>query len=254
MNFFEFVALLGALAWLPQIITFLINYFKKPKLIIISQKEIELGYTYLGPIINLNLAFLVENVDSLVTKIELQLIHMNKETHQFSWIWLEESLFQADLPAAFTIPYRKNQKAIAINIQENFLVEKKIGFQSLDYEKRNLEISKRVKEDYNILKKNNRDLSEIKSHSSYNDLLNNYKNSFIWRIGEYTALLKIYISKSNKIFQHKLNFHLEDLDITSLEININTCKQMAERSFTILGPTQETEKWEWVYTHKKENY
>jgi len=63
-----FIAILGAAAWIPHIIRLIIKIFSKPSLISINQKEIEIGFNTLGPIINFSLAFLAEKEKALIQK------------------------------------------------------------------------------------------------------------------------------------------------------------------------------------------
>jgi hypothetical protein len=57
---FQILAILGALAWLPQLIIFISKWLTKPKLTIITDKDLEIGYTTFGPIFNFQIAFLAE--------------------------------------------------------------------------------------------------------------------------------------------------------------------------------------------------
>lgn len=49
MTWIGWVAIIGAAAWVPQVIFFLYNFFAKPKLKFIPQSTIEVGYSSLGP-------------------------------------------------------------------------------------------------------------------------------------------------------------------------------------------------------------
>ena len=69
-NITLYLSILGALAWLPEIIKLIKNIINKPKISIISDKNLELGFTLYGPIINLGLAFSSERKDALITKIK----------------------------------------------------------------------------------------------------------------------------------------------------------------------------------------
>jgi len=52
---FKILAVLGALAWLPQLFIIIKNVLVKPIVKIIPENQLEIGYTLFGPIINGNL-------------------------------------------------------------------------------------------------------------------------------------------------------------------------------------------------------
>ena len=89
----EWLAVIGAFAWLPTIIQWIRNYLKKPKLTKVSGKSFDVGFTTFGPIINMSLAFLSENKKALINKVQLELVHENNDTQKFSWVWFEEVLY-----------------------------------------------------------------------------------------------------------------------------------------------------------------
>lgn len=188
------IAILGAAAWIPHLVQLFLKIITKPRLITVNQKEIEIGFNTLGPIINIGLAFLSEKDKALIQKISLQLKHSSHASHLFLWSWYEESLFQMDFPKV-SIPYKKNQTAIALNVAKDFMVEKKIGFQSKEFKEKLDEIGELVNEDYANFKNTNRDLETIKSTKNYNDLVNHFDNSFIWSTRKYTVNIDIYVLK-----------------------------------------------------------
>lgn len=102
---------------------------------IISKNKIDIGYTTYGPIVNTSIALVAEKQKALIEKIEVELTHENNDTQKFTWKWFEETLHVLDLPnSGGSIPTRKNQTAIAINIAKDELVEKKIGFQKNSFQ------------------------------------------------------------------------------------------------------------------------
>lgn len=190
------------------------------------------------------LLFLSENKSSLITKVELELVHESNEKISFSWTWFEESLFQMDLPK-IPIGYKKNQKAIALNVNESILVEKRIGFQSIKFKEEVEKLTKIINEDSLNLKNSGKELSELKSHSSFNNIIDFAQNSFIWKIGTYEAKFKVYLAESNKIFDNIVKFQLSNLDIKTLYKNIDTCKTFVEKAFIKINE-ELNEKWEWI--------
>jgi len=248
MTFFEVIAIFGALAWLPHIIQLIREKLKKPILKIISDNQVEIGYTTLGPILNINFAFLSENIGSLINKIDLQLVHESNETQPFMWMWYEESLFQMDLPK-MPINYKKNQKAIALNVPLNVLVEKRIGFQNVNFKREADEITKLLNEDSVNLKNSGKESAELKSYSSYNRVIDFAQNSFPWKKGLYTAKFSIYLAETSETFKHNFKFQLSNLDNKTIYNNIDRCKSFIEKIFIDVDE-ELVEDWKWVYVNK----
>ncbi len=230
MQILDVLSILGALAWVPPIISLFIKISKRPKISIFSNKQLEVGYTSFGPILNVNLAFLGENKNVLVNKMELQLIHENNETQHFTWEWFEEIMLQTDSPGG-PIPHRKNQQAIAIKIEKDQLVEKKIGFHQNNFKAEDNKLRKEVIENYLNILKNNQEISQLKITNPYNQLVDHYKNDFGWRIGVYTVVIKLYILEKKIPFEHKFKFQLDNIDVRALETNINLCMSLVEKDF-----------------------
>jgi len=245
---FNILAILGALAWMPFIIQLIREKIKKPKLKIFSENQIEIGYTSLGPILNIDLAFLAQNKSALVDKITLELIHKSQERQNFVWIWFEESLLQMELPKT-PIKYKKNQKAIALNVQLDTLIEKKIGFQSALFKSESEKIIKNLYEDRLNLGNSGKNIEEIKSYSNYNNAMDYAGNSFPWKIGVYKANFTVHISETNISFSHSFNFEISNLDVKVLHKNIDIIKASFENAF-IKQNEELTPEWEWVHINK----
>lgn len=244
MKIYDILAIIGAFAWLPFIIQLIREKLKKPKLKIIPDNQIEIGYTTLGPIFNINLAFLSEDKSSLITEIHLDLLHESNELNNFIWTWYEESLFQMDMPK-IPIAYKKNQKAIALNVNENILVEKKIGFQSIKFKEESESLIKIINEDSLNLKNSEKNLNELKSFSSYNNIMDYAQNSFNWKTGLYKARFRVYLTETNLAFDHTVRFQLSNLDVKTIFKNIEMCKTLIEKVY--INVTEElNEKWEWI--------
>jgi hypothetical protein len=249
VDYFNLLAVLGALAWLPHLISLVSNLLTKPNLSIISHPELELGYTTFGPILNMQLAFSAENKEVLIQRIEIILKHDSNETHLLSWDWFEEQLLQMDTPDQGPMPFKKNQRAIAIKILKESLVEKKIGFQEKKFKERHYELLNATKENYNNIIQSNQDITTLKVTKPYNDLHDFFKNSFIWKVGKYSVNMKVFIAKKDKPFEHNINFQLTNLDIKTLEANIKNCQDFIENSY-IFGKLDFSPQWRWVNTYK----
>lgn len=244
------LAILGALAWLPHVIIWLRNWLVKPSIEIISDNEIEIGYTTYGPILNIHLAFLSRRKKSLIKNIELELTHEDHGQQTFSWVWFEEILYETDVPKAGIFPTRKNQRAIAINLNKDELIEKKIGFQQHNFKEEHERLLQKTTQEYLNLYNAGRDINELESKNSYNQLLSHYKDYFNWRSGEYHAKFIITLSENNLKFEHSFKFDLISSNIESLENNIQIAKSIAEYSF-ISKDKEVNENWAWIIRKKK---
>lgn len=244
----EWIGIIGAFAWIPQIIKWIREYFTKPKLTVVSGSQIEIGYTYFGPIINLSLAYLSETKTSLIDKIELELVHENNDTQKFSWVWFEEVLYSMDLPDFQKINTKRHQNAIAIKIGLDELIEKKVGFLQnsfkQEYDKLYKQLIEEAIEFYQIAK----NLEELKLNSSFRNLQNLLTNSFNWKSGKYKAKLTTHISIDNLQTHYEFDFSLNSLDIKLLQSNIENNQLNLEKTF--INNEITLRDWQWVNTNK----
>jgi hypothetical protein len=245
----EWLAIIGALSWIPILGKWVYDFISKPKMTIISGRQIELGFTTNGPIINLSLAFLSEKKKALITNIDLELIHENNDTQKFSWRWFEEVLYKMDIPNAGQISTKKNQNAIAIKIGLDELIEKRVGFQQNTFRNEYDKQYKLLIEDsinFSQLGKNLNDLKVIPSYTVMRDLLS---NSFNWKVGKYTVKIKAYLSGDNITANHEFSFTLNSLEVKLMHSNIDICHKTQEQTFVDETITID-EPWQWVYTDK----
>jgi len=242
---FKILAVLGALAWLPQVIIFIKNQLIKPILKIIPGNQLEIGYTTFGPIINSNFAIVAENKKALIDKIEIELTHENNDTQKFKWKWIEETLHVVDLPDfSGSLPTRKNQTAIAINIMKDELIEKKIGFQQNTFQSDQKKLVQNTIEDAINLGKAAKPIVDLHASKNYNDLKDLYQNGFNWKVGQYSVLIKVFENSTKKPFTKLVSFKMTALDVNNLKTNIEKCNSEIERSY--INSEIEYPTWNWA--------
>lgn len=88
------VAILGALAWLPQIINWLIQWCTKPCLKIFSDNEAQVGFISFGSVLNINLSFLSKRKGSLIEKIELIVTGQDNSQLDLLWKYYKETFYE----------------------------------------------------------------------------------------------------------------------------------------------------------------
>lgn len=244
----EWLAIIGAFAWLPTIINWIKEYLNKPKLTIVSGNQAEIGFTSFGPIINLSLAFLSEAKKALVKKVELELVHENNDTQKFSWVWFEEVLYSMDLPDLQQINTKRNQNAIAIKIGIDELIEKKVGFQQNTFKNEYDKLYKQLSEDAIEFYQNNKMPEELRITKSYRELQDLLTNSFNWKVGKYKVKISAHISTDNVIATHEFSFSLSSLDVKLLHTNIENCHLNLAKTF--IDTETDVRQWQWVNASK----
>lgn len=228
---YKITAILGALAWLPQIIKWIINWFKKPKLKIIGDNEVQIGYISLGSVLNISMSFISEHKSSLIENMELEIYDKNSSVYKLKWAWFGETYYE--LKAPFTsATMGKQQKAIAFISYKDTLIEKLVGFQSVEFRERKKDLIHKINqliENQKYTQKVNEDA--IRQSSEYIDLMRLYDESLIWKRGNYSAICKVYILGNKTPFTYDFKFSLTETDINNLKSNIKLAKLIIEKSY-----------------------
>jgi hypothetical protein len=70
----ELAAYIGAAAWLPQIVSWIYRALSRPVLTIIPEDRVELGFTPLGPIFNLQTALSASRHDIVINDFQFDIV------------------------------------------------------------------------------------------------------------------------------------------------------------------------------------
>ncbi|HKC36893.1 MAG TPA: hypothetical protein VKB95_12555 [Chitinophagaceae bacterium] len=248
---YKLLSILGALAWLPSIIDWIKKWLTRPRLSIIPDRTVEIGYTANGHVVNVRLAFTTEKKGALIKNVTLSLKHEKHDTHVFQWEWFEEEIMQMETLDTGLIPYKKNQKAIAIKVLVDNLIEKKVGFHETEFKKGYNKKLKQLRDIYHNWMTQNKDLKDLKITNEYTSFQDLIKNSFSWKVGVYTATIKVFTDNLKPAAETTIQFTLTSLDLKNLEHNIAATHQFIENSFVVLDPEYRT-NWNWVYTDTHE--
>lgn len=245
MELIDIIAILGALAWLPQIISWIYNWLKKPKISIYHDGEAEVGYIKNGNVFNLRFSFLARDKHALIDDIELVLTDVNGATQILKWMWYSETFYELQGPAGNSI-MAKQQNAIAINAFKDVLIEKFIGFQSVSFLEKKKQLAYKLTTIVENQKINgNVNIDDIKRSNKYNELIRLYKNSLFWKAGDYSAVARIHVADTNEIINHNFKFRLSELEIDTLNKNIEFAKSVVDYEF--VDTTQQlTGSWLWA--------
>ncbi len=220
MEFLDWVAIFGALAWTPHVISMIRNAITKPEIRVISSRNAELGFTTLGPIFNVRLAFSVKNHDIAVSGLKIRIIHESGEGKLFEWQGIKQEVFKMTTPDGSVMPYEKENSVLAIKLNQKEIEERTIQCQETAF------INEKSEYEFKALKK----LVYLNNQPSFNndvflrsqemvDLYNYIKRSFSWKAGNYEVVVELESPDDFELVDHKFIFFLTPLDIEELEKN-----------------------------------
>ena len=252
MNWIALVAIIGAAAWVPQIIFIIYNILAKPKLQFIPEPTAEIGYSYLGPIFNPVFAIATFRKDALIEKILIEIIHETGEKHEFLWQVLDEKGFEGTSSKGEKVEMRKSQSAIALKIGTVGLVERKIGFQDVSFKEKRITLESLLSEKEEFLKKTDSQHypDNIFKTEEFCKLEDFIKNSFYWKEGDYTAYLYAYEVSLKRPHIEKYNFKLTKTNAEILGKNIKISQKFIKDVALFKAGIHQIFPpyfWSWVY-------
>lgn len=220
MDIIDLAAVLGALAWTPHVFSVIKKTVTKPVVRVITNRTGEIGFTNLGAIFNIRIAFSVENRDIVVSGLKIRLVHETGEEKIFEWQGIRQQVLKMTAPDGSVLPYEKEQSVLAIKLNQKEIEERFIQCQETAYLNSKYEYeSKAVKR-----------LSYLKQQEQYNalefikcqemtDLYNFIKHSFSWKAGKYFATIELSSPERFEIVDNKYEFILTPIDIEELDKN-----------------------------------
>ncbi|MHB8095460.1 MAG: hypothetical protein ACYDH0_11030 [Candidatus Aminicenantales bacterium] len=248
MNLTELAAVVGAAAWIPQIL----RYFSKAEVKIIPGATVEIGYSFFGPIINPTCAFSASKKDALIERMTIKLIHQNGETHEFLWQAINEKGYETRSSKGETIETRRSQVVTALKIGTLGLMDRMILFQDTTIKAKRLDLETELLEKAYLLEKN--DIANFPDNvfksDEYARLSEHQSNSFFWKEGDYNFEIIAQEATQRKPFIENYTFSLSNSDKNSLEKNIPIAQEyykviILHRAGKI--PTIPELPWNWLY-------
>ena len=246
MNHAEIAAYAGAAAWLPQIISWVHSVWARPKISVIPNKQIEVGYTYFGPIFNLKMALAVEKKDVVLDQIALILKHEKGDTHSFEWMGLQEVFSEiSNLENNARQIIEKNQDPIALKLNTVGLVEKFVRFQEPGVHDRLRPLINKLSAKENFLKKkNDYKFQDVLGSEELDELIKEYKNLFRWKAGRYIASFQFRSQQKIDVKDNAFVFELNVADVEKMERNLSLIDKHLEA--LIRSSKEEAQAWNWI--------
>lgn len=249
MTVLDWVAILGALAWLPHLIRYGHNALSRPKLRIITAVAPELGFTTYGAILNLRLAFVVEHKDLVISGLRIRLRHDSGAEQLFAWQGLVQTLGTLSNPQVGNMPFQKESNVLAVKAKTTDVDERFVRFQSLEFLSGKQTIEGKASSRVMYLQ---RQATEIDKESflrgdEMTDLYAYIARSFPWKVGAYTVTFEVESPQSFTVVGHIYRFILDTVDIEELEKNKGQIERDYRERFIPKKDDEPALIWVWRY-------
>lgn len=220
MELIDWIAILGALAWSPHLIAIIKNYLTKPEVRVISNRTVELGFTTLGPIFNVRLAFSVKNHDIVVSGLKIRISHESGEEKVFEWQGIKQQVLKMTAPDGSVMPYEKENSVLAIKLNQREIEERTIQCSEIAFLNGKSEYEAKATKRMTYLKDQDEfDEPEFLNSQEMTDLYGYIKHSFSWKSGSYKAVIELESPESFNIVDNVYGFSLTPIDIEELDKN-----------------------------------
>jgi len=225
-NLTEILAYIGAAAWVPQIAYLFYKAFVTPKVIILPDEEVSIGFTRFGPIFNLNLAVSASRRDIIINKINVKISHEDGSEYIFEWKGLTETISEITNLEGDKAIVEKDQPAMALKVATLSLTEKFVRFQEAKFHQGFHEVYNNFEAHFLYLKKSDPDFIEKSLKSKeFEDLMDYHKSRFWWRKGNYKVEFTLESPNRYKQVNQTFEFNLKQYDIDRLYENVEKIKQ-----------------------------
>lgn len=263
MDAIDLVAIVGAAAWTPHIVTWVYRALTKPKISLHLHSQPLIGYNTLGPIFDVTFALLSEKKDAILNKISATLKHENGATYTFDWAGLSEDLSEIQNPIAPTMSIKKTLLPLVIKVLHTGVTQVSVRFLHKQFRVKLRKPGKIALDRFNHLRttgklKTEQDVEGLVSEQEFSEYIKVYSSEFIWVAGKYSVIFEFESPNKYNYKKDEYIFELSQDDVNELKKNIDAIKRGligAAKSDAISDYKRKEESYVWrnPELRKKEN-
>ena len=247
----EIVAYVGAAAWLPQIIALIRRATMKPRVTIVPEKQVEIGYTIYGPIFNLRLAVSAAKKDTIIDHVGASIRYEDGAIHEFAWAGMRETFSEIKDLSGNTQFVERDYSPIALVLSQFGVIERFFRFQVPSFHSKQKKLLL-VATDYQAyLKKEKADYhKDFLKSKQFHDVLEFYDQSFFWKSGRYIVTFSVKSPTKVILAESAYVFDLKPYEVEDLKKNLSGVKIEGTNvaKSDIEGFKGEEVKWHWITT------
>jgi hypothetical protein len=227
---FEWIALIGAAAWVPQIISLAYRVIVKPRITVIPVPTIEISYNVLGPILNLKAALFTQRKDAIVVDMQLKLTHFKGRVIVLNWHSFVETFSELQGQAGEKAEVKRDQEATALKLSTILPTEKFIRFQDQSWQEEARRLTTAADQEFNRLKASVADAGPaFLATQAHESLVSFHKHNFCWEPGRYDLELCIQILERGSPAMARTHFELTQHEINRLRENLDMIEHQIEQ-------------------------
>lgn len=246
----ELAAYIGAAAWLPQIASWIYRWFIHPVITIVPDRYAEVGFTSLGPIFNVRMAFSADNKDVIIDGFGLLIQHSDGDMRTLRWSGLTETFSEITDAAGNRQVVSRDQIPIALKIGTESLVEKFVRFQEPRYHEAVRPAMSNLIAHFNFLKRSGDAdyVAKVLASKELFSVRETQEKLFWWKPGRYQATLQVSSPKKFKLSESRYQFELTSIDIDQLKQNIATLENDLKNTINSNLPDFKAQpvNWNWA--------
>lgn len=229
MDAMNLVAIIGAAAWTPQIITWVHRALTQSKISLHLHLLPQIGYTTLGPIFNVTFALLSEKKDAILNKISVTLRHESGASYTFDWAGLSEDLSEIQYTIGPIMSIKKTSLPLVVKVLHTGVAQVFVRFLHEQFRANLRKASAPALDRFNFLKttdklKTEQDIENLLSGQEFAEVMKLFHSEFIWAAGKYTVTFEFGSPNKFKYKKSEYTFELSQVDIDELKKNINNIK------------------------------
>lgn len=243
----QFVALVGAAAWLPPII----GLFRRARVTLVPGGQIEIGFNELGPLFNPKLAFRAERRDALITGIEYRVTHERGQQTLFRCVQLVEYGVQSESTSGERSIHHRAQDIVAIVVTPRAIAERKTNSREVGCLEHVENLSIALGRATERMRRDGVDwIDDVIRSPEYAALRRFLHEARTWQVGEYRVECMAHVAGRRNAATCRFRFVLGDGAVALLNTNLSILERNFRQSYMPAAPGQENRKPEpvkWVY-------
>ena len=225
----DWVAVIGASAWTPQILKWVYQFFTRPNITLYLHPWTQVGYTTLGPIFNVSLALVSEKRDITLNNFSVSIKHESGASYTFNWDGLSEDLSEIQNPIGPPLSVKKTYLPLVVRVLHSGVAQAFVRFQHEPFKVKFKEVGKDAEEKFRFLISSGKlnteqDIDTLASEQEFTKLIQLIHSEFIWMAGKYTVIFDFQSPNKFVYKKNKYAFALSQNDVDLLRKNINNIK------------------------------